>query len=65
MGRVFESIELLTAEFILECLVDKLNVAKWEALVTSEGFADNCTLPWATRSILHLQKTELKSCSRV
>ena len=41
MGGDYESIELWTAEFILQRLEDKLIVAKWEALVTYEGFADN------------------------
>ena len=54
MGGVYESIELWTTEFIIQHLVNKLIVAKWEALVTSEGFDDNYTLPWAMHSILHL-----------
>ena len=53
MGGVCESTELWTADLILQRLVDKLTVAKWEALVISEGFANNM-LPWATHSILHL-----------
>ena len=57
MGGDYEWIELWTAEFILQRLLDNLIVAEWEALVTCEGFADNYISYHEPRVLLSICKS--------